>query len=161
MSTKGPKLGRTEAEGDFPGGASGKGPACQCRRLRDLGSIPGLGRSPGEGNGNPLQHSCLENPMDGGVWRDTAHRLAKSQTWQKQLSIHTQGWKGRQKEPGLVAGVLKLSWQVTLPPWASVSTSAAWSLLRQAFYLKGGDSEVEKWKWSHSVMSNSLRPHGL
>ena len=41
----------------------------------DLGSIPGLGRSPGEENGNPLQYSCLENPMDGGAWLDTTERL--------------------------------------------------------------------------------------
>ena len=48
---------------DFPGGVSGKESTCQCRRHeRDSGSIPGLGRSPGVGNGNPLQYSCLENP---------------------------------------------------------------------------------------------------
>ena len=46
----------------------------------DLGSIPGWGRSPGEGNGNPLQHSCLENPMDGGAWWAIVHRVAKSWT---------------------------------------------------------------------------------
>ena len=46
----------------------------------DLGSIPGSGRSSGEGNGNPLQYSCLENPMDGGAWWATVHRVAKSQT---------------------------------------------------------------------------------
>ena len=46
----------------------------------DLGSIPGSGRSPGEGNGNPLQYSCLENPMDGGDWWATVHGVAKSQT---------------------------------------------------------------------------------
>jgi len=50
--------------------------------VRDLGSIPGLGRLPGEGNGNPLQYSCLENPMDGGAW------VAKSQAW---LSDFTYG----------------------------------------------------------------------
>ena len=44
----------------------------------DLGSIPGSGRSPGDGNGNPLQYSCLENPMDRGTWQATAHRVAKS-----------------------------------------------------------------------------------
>ena len=51
-----------------------------------MGSIPGWGRSPGEGNVNPLQYSCLENPMDRGAWRATAHGVAKSQT---QLSTHT------------------------------------------------------------------------
>ena len=53
----------------FPGGASGKEPACQCRRHRDLSSVPRLGRYPGEENGNPLQYSCLENLMDRGAWR--------------------------------------------------------------------------------------------
>ena len=47
----------------------------------DLGSILGLGRSPGEGNGNPLQYSCLENPMDGGAWWATVHGVTKSRTW--------------------------------------------------------------------------------
>ena len=46
----------------------------------DPDSIPVLGRSPGEGNGNPLQYPCLENPMDGGAWRATVHWVAKSQT---------------------------------------------------------------------------------
>ena len=47
---------------------------------RDMSSIPGLGRSPKEENGNPLQYSCLENPMDRGAWWATAHGVAKSQT---------------------------------------------------------------------------------
>ena len=50
------------------------------RDLRDAGSIPRLGRSPGEGNGNPLQYSCLENPMDGGAWQAAVHGVTKSQT---------------------------------------------------------------------------------
>ena len=61
----------------FPGGSDGKASACN---VGDLGSIPGLGRSPGEGNGNPLQYSCLENPMDGEAWWATVHGVAKSQT---------------------------------------------------------------------------------
>ena len=48
--------------------------------IRDLGSIPGLGISPGGGHGNPLQYSCLENPMDRGAWLAIAHRVTKSQT---------------------------------------------------------------------------------
>ena len=51
----------------------GKEPACQCRSVRDTDLIPGLGRSPGEGNGNTLQYSCLENPMDRGAWQATAY----------------------------------------------------------------------------------------
>ena len=56
---------------------SGKETACQAG---DVGSIPGLGRLPGEENGNPLQYSCLGNPMDRGAWRATVHRVTKSQT---------------------------------------------------------------------------------
>ena len=48
--------------------------------VRDAGSVPGLGRSPGEGHGNPLQYSCLENPLDRGAWWATVHRVAQSQT---------------------------------------------------------------------------------
>ena len=61
----------------FPGGSEVKASA---RNVEDLGSIPWSGRSPGEGNGIPLQYSCLENPMDGGAWWATVHGVAKSQT---------------------------------------------------------------------------------
>ena len=67
----------------FPGGSEVKESASNAG---DLGSIPGSGRSPGEGNGNPLQDSCLENPMDGGVWWATVHGVAKSQTRQSDFT---------------------------------------------------------------------------
>ena len=70
---------------DFPGGTSGKELAFQCRRLRDPGSIPGSGRSPGEGHGNPLQYSCLENPMDGGALQAMVCRVTRGWTWLKWL----------------------------------------------------------------------------
>ena len=60
-----------------PGSSNGKESACNAG---DLGSIPGLGRSSGEGNGNALQYSCLENPMDRGAWRATVCGMAKSRT---------------------------------------------------------------------------------
>ena len=72
----------------FPDGASGKEPTCQCGRRERWGFDPGLGRSPGEGNGNPLQYSCLENPMDRGAWQATVHGVAKSCTRLKRLSPH-------------------------------------------------------------------------
>ena len=62
---------------DFPGGSDGKVSACNAG---DPGSIPGLERSPGEGNGNPLQYSCLENSMDGGAWWAIVHGVTKSRT---------------------------------------------------------------------------------
>ena len=61
----------------YPGGLDGKEFACT---VGDPGSIPGLERFPAEGNGNPLQYSCLENPMDRGAWRATVYGVAKSRT---------------------------------------------------------------------------------
>ena len=61
----------------FPGGSDGKESVCNAE---DMGSIPRLGRSIGEGNGNPLQYSCLEKSMDGGAWRATVHGVSKSRT---------------------------------------------------------------------------------
>ena len=61
----------------FPVGSEVKASAYD---VGDLGSVPGLGRSPGEGNGNPLQHSCLENPMDGGAWWAAVRGVTKSRT---------------------------------------------------------------------------------
>ena len=68
----------------FPGGSEVKVSACNAG---DLGSIPRSERSPGEGNGNPLQYSCLENPMDGGAWWATVHRVTKSQTRLSDLTL--------------------------------------------------------------------------
>ena len=66
---------------DFPQWLSGKRICLQCiRHSEDLGVIRGLERAPGEGNGTPLQYSCLENPMDRGDWRATLHGVAKSWT---------------------------------------------------------------------------------
>ena len=62
---------------DFPGGSDGKESTCNAG---GLGLIPGLGRSPGEGNDYPLWYSCLKNSMDRGAWRATAHGTAKSRT---------------------------------------------------------------------------------
>ena len=68
----------------FPSSSDSKASTCNAG---DLGSIPGWGRSPGEGNGNPLQYSCLENPTDRGAWQVTVNGVAKSRTW---LSSKTQ-----------------------------------------------------------------------
>ena len=73
---------------DFPGGSDGKASAYN---VGNLGSIPGSGRSPGEGNGNPLQYSCLENPMDRGTWWATVHGVAKESDTTERLhftSLH-------------------------------------------------------------------------
>ena len=68
----------------FPGGSDGKESACS---VGDRGSIPGSGRPPGEGNGNPLQYSCLENTMDGGPWQAIVHGVAKRNELQAGIKI--------------------------------------------------------------------------
>ena len=69
----------------FPGGSDGKEFACS---TGDLGLIPGLGRSPREGNGNPLQYSSLENSMVRGAWQATVHGVSKESDTTEQLSTH-------------------------------------------------------------------------
>ena len=67
-----------------------KNPSANARDTRDKGSIPGWGRSPGEGNGNSLQYSCLENSMDRGGWQATAHGVADSDVTERAcVSTHT------------------------------------------------------------------------
>ena len=72
----------------FPGGASVKNLLANTGDKRNMGAIPGLGRSPGEGHGNPLQYSYLENPMDRGAWQATVDGITESWTQLKQLNIH-------------------------------------------------------------------------
>ena len=71
----------------FPGGTLVKNPPASAGDTRDTGSAPGSGRSPGGGNGNSLQYSCLGNSVDRGAWWATVHGVAKSWT---PLSMHTQ-----------------------------------------------------------------------
>ena len=66
-----------------------KNPPANAGDLRDTGSIPRSGGSPGGGHGDPLEYSCLENPMDKGAWGTIVHRVAQSHTWVKRLSTHT------------------------------------------------------------------------
>ena len=91
----------------FSGGLDGKESACNAG---DTGSIPGSGRSPGEENGNPLQYSCLENPMGRGVWQATVLGVAKSWT---QLSDHTHTHTHTLEE-GMATHSSVLAWQI---PW--------------------------------------------
>ena len=65
-----------------------KNPLANAGDVRDMGSIPGSGRSPGGGHDNRLQYSCLETPIDRGAWRATVHEVAQSRTWLKWLSMN-------------------------------------------------------------------------
>ena len=77
----------------FPGGASGKEPACQCRRCKILGFDPWVGKTPWEGHGYPLQYSCLENLMNRGVWWATVHGLQRVGHWSDLACIHVTPWR--------------------------------------------------------------------
>ena len=90
----------------FPGGSDGKESACNAG---DLGSISVLGRSPGEGNGTPLQYSCLENPMDGGAWLAAVHEVLKSQT---RLSDFTFTFHFSALEKEMAAHSSVLAWRI-------------------------------------------------
>ena len=82
---------RTEAPaGDVSasGSSDGKESVYRAGDVKEMSLIPGSGRSPGEGKGNPLQCSCLGNPMDRGAWQAMVHRVAESQTWLKWPSMH-------------------------------------------------------------------------
>ena len=72
--------GEIHVKGCFPDGSVGKESASNAEDAGDTGSILKSGRSPGGGNGNPLQYSCLKNLIDRGIWRATAHEVTKSQT---------------------------------------------------------------------------------
>ena len=83
------RLIHTQIVWGFPGGVVVKNPPANAGDERHAASILGSGRSLGEGHGNPLQYSCLENPMDREAWWATVHRVTKSQVRLKQLSMHT------------------------------------------------------------------------
>ena len=75
--------------GGFPGGSVVKNPPANARAVRDMGSIPGSGRSPGGGHGNPLRYSCLDNHVERKVWWATVHGVTKSWERLNRLSMHT------------------------------------------------------------------------
>ena len=110
----------------FPGGSERKESACN---EGDPGSIPGSGRSPGEGNGCPLQYSCLENRRDRGAWWATVHGVAESDSWSDlACTACTGGASGkepacqcrRHKRSGFHSGVEKIPWRRA---WSSLHYS--------------------------------------
>ena len=118
----------------------------------DAGLIPGSGRSPGEGHGNPLQYSCLENLMDREAWWDTIHRVAKSERQLKQLSTHvfknlklpTNKVLGQrafsddyQQREELTSILLKLFWK----------TAEEVTLSNQYYTASNLHIKTHKWKW--------------
>ena len=110
---------------------SGKESACN---VGDLGSIPGLGRSPGERNGNPLQYACLYNPKDKGAWQATVHEVAKSRT---RLSDWTElNWTDPSQYSCLGNPMDKGAWQATVH---EVARSWTW---------------VSSWEHPHAILNS-------
>ena len=125
----------------FPGGASSKEPACQCRLDgRDAGLIPGSERSPGGGQGNPLQYSCLENPTDRGTWQAAVHKGRREfgHNWSDLAHTHRHTHSNKQ------------NWQNTRPP------------KRQLHFQEGTQEKCIHKKHKHrnvyrNAISNSLK----
>ena len=104
-------------------GSDGKEPACDAW---DPGSIPGSGRSPGEGLGNPLQYSCPENPMDRGAWRAIVNGVAKSWTRLKRLSMHAHGRNHSVWAPFPWPKCAPLAGSATGAPWEMEGYTLIW-----------------------------------
>ena len=107
------KFQAPKMENGLPWWVSGKEPACNAGAARDADLIPRLGRCPGGGRGNPLQYSCLKNPMGRGSWQAPVHRVTKSQTQLKQLSTHKTENKLRIKVPGFIKSSKRIKKQLT------------------------------------------------
>ena len=115
-------------------GSDGKVSACSAG---DLGLIPGSGRSPGEGNGNPLQYSCLENSMDGGAWSAAVHGVTKSRTrlsdWlhfhfhalEKEMATHSSVLAWSIPGTGEVGGLLSMGSHRVGHDWSDLAAAAA------------------------------------
>ena len=140
-----------ELESDvLPRGTSGKESACQCWKCKRHWFDPWVGKIPGVANGNPLQYSCLGNPMDRGAWRATVHGVAKELDTTEQLSAHTHTHihtHGNTADKGLPEHKsLLLPYQPPLPANRAMALPAP---------LPQRDCHFR------SVVSNSLQPHGL
>ena len=140
----------------FPGGSEVKASACNAG---DLGSIPGSRRSPGEGNGNPLQYSCLENPVDGGAWWATVHGVTESRTWLSDFTCTLWGWSG-----AIAASQHKVAEHPWVPwspgPQESLSpesSGASWSALGESWRWSGQKS----WHWTtESAVTDGAESEG-
>ena len=136
---------------------------------RDVGSIPGLGGSPGGGHGYPLQYSCLENPTGRGAWRATVCGVEKSLTWLKTLSTHAFCWESwEEDESGKEAsGLLSGHWQKPKPcliPYFGSLENVSWRIffrnLKESFFKVSKLSKIRKFiahfagegKWSRTTM---------
>ena len=105
----------------FPGDSVVKNPPANAGDIRDTGSIPGSGRSPGGGKGNPLQYSCLGNSKDGGTWQATVHGVAELNTTQQLNNNKSSQVRHDQERPRYYSLFSDLSSEIVTPPhWVRV-----------------------------------------
>ena len=139
----------------FPWGWVGKEPACNTKDGRDMGLIPGSGRSPGGGHSNSLQYSCLENPMDRGAQWTTVHRSQRVRHDWSDLAQHSTLCVKHWIKPRNLMVEEKLAW--SLP-----SCNVLFVKLQKSYELaKISNISEESKSVSHSVVFDSLQPHGL
>ena len=116
----------------FPGGTSGKEPTASAGDIRHSASIPGLGISPGDGNGNPLQYSCLESPMDREAWWAAVYGVVQIRTQLKQLSSSSSllSMTMQQTPEGSCIDHSSAKHWLWLHPWISLVLTHTWPQLR-------------------------------
>ena len=138
----------------FPGGSYGKESACS---VGDYSSIPGLGRSPGEGNGNPLQYSCLENPMDRGTWQATVHESDMTEQLHTLGILEQVGFTKAQNNHRVVVVVESLSrvWLchdlTDYSPWGS--SVHRFSQARMLEWVTISFPRGSSWPWDQTCVS--------
>ena len=113
----------------FPGGSAVKNLPANAGDARDTGSIPKSGRSPGGGNGKPLQYSCLENPMDRGAWWTTVYSVTKNWTQQQPCP------RARTGRKGTFLSLPQASVQALLYPWKGLSSPSLLDRLRSSLAI--------------------------
>ena len=119
-------------------------PPANARDVRDTSSVPGLGRSSGEGNSNPLQYSCLENPMDRGAWWAIVHGVSKSQTQLEQNEEVETPWAGELTgSPDLRVSLTRLQSQVSLS-WGHLQALLGGDLLPRPLWWLRQDSALHE-----------------
>ena len=133
-----------------------KNPPTNAGDIRDTGSVPGSGRSPEEGHGNPLQYSCLENSTDGGAWWAIVHGVAKSQTW---LSNFTFPFHFHEVEKEIATHSSVLAWRIPgmeepggVPSMGSHRVGHDWRDLAAALLSKVNSKQIYWFIWDDSQL---------
>ena len=121
-----------------------------------MGLIPGLGRSPGGGNGNPLQHSCLQDPMNRGTWQATVHGITESQTGLKRVSTHVSAWRGF---PGGAKNLPANAGDVDLIPGLGRSPGGGNGNPLQYSCLENSMNRRAWWVTAHAVAESDTTEH--